>query len=333
VIQQLWERFERAAAAGPGRVDRRYVLAGAALDVRYAGPALLAALGPALDHLAAPADGPPDLTVCAWDTASTGVAVPGRAGAGGADATAGGGLCTVYQADPESLSVLSMADRRGVHWVPDAGKLTCHERAAPFRPLVHWWQRQRGRQLVHGAAVGEERGAVLLAGNSGSGKSTTALACLLDGLTYLGDDYVLLDAEGEPSVHCAYSSAKLNADHMGIVPPLVDLVANRERLGIEKALWFLHAHVPARLGQRLPLRAVIVPRVGGGRAACRIERISAAAALLALAPSTVIQLRGASDVALERMARCLARVPCYRLDLAREPRAIAAGVRDVLARC
>ena len=35
---------------------------------------------------------------------------------------------------------------------------------------------------------------------------------------------------------------------------------------------------------------------------CRIERISGASALLALAPSTILQLGGAPDAALEGMA-------------------------------
>ena len=54
---------------------------------------------------------------------------------------------------------------------------------------------------------------------------------------------------------------------------------------------------------------------------------------VALAPSTIVQLRGASDAALEWPVRCLARLPCYRLDLGREPAAMAEAVREVLARC
>jgi hypothetical protein len=141
-----------------------------------------------------------------------------------------------------------------------------------------------------------------------------------------------LDTEGEPSGHCVYSSAKLNPEHVGIVPSLVPLISNPGQLGSEKALWFLHAHHPRRIRRRLPLRAVLVRCVRRGRAR-RIERISAASALLALAPSTIVQLRGASHAALEWTARCLARLPCYRLDLGREPAATAEAVREVLARC
>jgi len=307
------------------------VLAGATLRVRFAGPALARALGSALDHLVASPVERPDLTICAWDTASTGVSVPARPVTDPADQT-DGPVYVVYQPEPESLSVFATGAWRGVHWVPDVGTLTSHERAAPFRPLLHWWQRDRGRQFVHGAAVGTEAGAVVLAGPSGSGKSTVALAGLVHGLDYLGDDYVLLEADPEPSVHCVYSSAKLNPDHLGIVPSLVPLLENPHRLGIEKALWLLHGHCPERIRRRLPLRAVLVPRVEAGTG-CRVERISPAAALLALAPSTIVQLRGQSEATLAWMARCLAPLPCYRLDAGRDLAAIADTVREVLAKC
>jgi hypothetical protein len=112
------------------------------------------------------------------------------------------------------------------------------------------------------------------------------VTCLLGGFDYLGDDYVLLDTEGEPPGHCVYSSVTLNPDHVGIVPSLVPLITSPGLLGSEKAPWFLHAHHPHRIRRRLPLRAVLVPRVRRGRA-CRIERISAVSAPRARAPGTI----------------------------------------------
>jgi hypothetical protein len=134
-LDALHEGFSAAAARAGGPVDRRYGLAGATLRVRFAGPALLSHLTPALDDPAPPPVEHPDLTVCARDTAATGVAVPGPpdVGRAGADSF----VYTLYQPEPESLSMFSPARRRGAHWVPDAGKLTSHECAAPLRPLLH----------------------------------------------------------------------------------------------------------------------------------------------------------------------------------------------------
>ena len=73
----------------------------------------------------------------------------------------------------------------------------------------------RGGALLHSAAVGTLNGGVLIAGPSGSGKSTTALACQEAGLGFTSDDYVLVSAGGPPTVHMAYSTAKVVRASLG----------------------------------------------------------------------------------------------------------------------
>ena len=46
---------------------------------------------------------------------------------------------------------------------------------APFRTILTWWAADHRLALVHAAAVATGDGAVVLAGTSGAGKSTTAL--------------------------------------------------------------------------------------------------------------------------------------------------------------
>ena len=60
-----------------------------------------------------------------------------------------------------------------------------------------WWlnvvaAETASQLLIHAACVGGP-GAVLLPGESGTGKSTLAAACVADGLTYLSDEYAALD--------------------------------------------------------------------------------------------------------------------------------------------
>jgi hypothetical protein len=75
----------------------------------------------------------------------------------------------------------------------------------PLRMVFHWFFRETPLQPVHSAAVGNERGGVLLIGKGGSGKSTTTLSCLNSPLKIAGDDYVLLDSEN----HVAHSLSRL----------------------------------------------------------------------------------------------------------------------------
>ncbi len=57
--------------------------------------------------------------------------------------------------------------------------------------------RAEGLWLLHAAAVVHERGAWILVGPSGVGKSTLALALAAAGLAYLSDEYVGIDGSGQ----------------------------------------------------------------------------------------------------------------------------------------
>ncbi|MGD0014836.1 MAG: hypothetical protein ABSD56_10490 [Bryobacteraceae bacterium] len=67
-------RFE-AATAGVGLVERRFRIVDRTVRLRFAGRALEERLTPALEHLATLEEAAPDLTVCLFDTATTGVAL------------------------------------------------------------------------------------------------------------------------------------------------------------------------------------------------------------------------------------------------------------------
>src|SRR5581483_7842647 len=111
------------------------------------------------------------------------------------------------------LSVLYRQQRRAIHWVPDAPSIPFYEQSAPFLQILHWWARENLHQMVHAAAVGTATGGVLIGGKSGSGKSTTTLACLKAGLRSTGDDYTLLRASHPPLVRNLYSTGKLEGHH------------------------------------------------------------------------------------------------------------------------
>ena len=74
---------------------------------------------------------------------------------------------------------------------------------------------QRGFMLLHGSCVTDGRRAVLITGESGAGKSTTAAEFLKRGWKLVTDDVTcVLDRDGVPMVRSSYPSQKLWQDAM-----------------------------------------------------------------------------------------------------------------------
>jgi hypothetical protein len=330
-IDQFRASFD-AATARTDVVERDLLVAGRRVRLQFAGPALIPAIAPALGHLAAQRDEheTSSLTIGVWDAASTGVQpVPLPSGAmhhgeSGPRFHGEHDGITVHAADA-TLSVVEAGRGTALHYVPDANNVRWYQEAAPLKDVVHAWVRTHDLELLHAAAVGHPDGGVLIVGAAGSGKSTTSLACLRAGLGYAGDDYVLVDVE-HAFVHSMYSSAKLEWENFDRHPWLFRSANSRADA---KALAFLARDVPERIVSGLPLRALLLPTITG-RGETQAVPTTAARALLALAPSTVLQLPGHSERALGAMKRLVEQVPAFRLDLGTNVAAIPDVVETLL---
>lgn len=343
-LAELDHDFKGAAAAAGGVVERRFRLAGEPISVRYAGETAASLLSAAFAHLEADEGEPPVFELRVWDGAHSGAGRPAFAptrdegmepptsGPGPSYFYEGAGFRAMHQPSADHLSVLSEDARLGWFWMPDVTALPHWDYAAPYRHLLSWWLAARGHQHVHGGAVGTEDGGILLVGRGGSGKSTTALMSLLDDrLRYAGDDYVALAAgDGGPMIYSLYSSGKVHRSNLGRLPHLGAALANPDRPE-EKAVMFVPAAFPGRAVACLPLRAIVIPRVvPGGRT--RVAETTGAAALAALAPSTIFQLHPPAKTALARMARLVRGVPAFELELGADVAAIPGELVSLLAR-
>jgi len=325
------ETLHRAATGAVGR-ERWYGIAGRPVRVVGAPGPLFDRLAPAVAHLETrPPAGEAELTVLVWDLASAGQTLPAstllpRPGAAlGPVLTTERFLFTLFQS---TLSFYDRDRRLALYCVSDAGRFPVYEAAGPLRFILRWWAADHGLHLVHSAAVGTAAGGVLLTGPGGSGKSTSALACMADGLLYAGDDYVLVEP-APPFVHGLYASAKLDWEHRAHVPHLLPDPVNPPS-SEEKACAFLSDTAGAQLSEGFPLRAVFLPSVAG-QGATTVVPISRARALRALAPATLLQLPGSSAddfTALAELARAL---PCFELRLGSDLSTVAPAVRAALA--
>lgn len=320
-FKKAYQTFQQAQQLAGGPVNRFYTIGGYTIQLRFAGPALIPFITPALEHLRAEPGSTPALTVCLWDSVSTRTEMPPPPWSAD-DYIARGEvrgyndarIHTTFHLGSGILSMLDTTLNVALFWIRGATSIPYYETGAPLRTILHWWMYSRERQFAHAAAVGISKGGVLLAGRGGSGKSTTALTCLSSKLLYVGDDYVLLGRQSAPFVYSLYNSAKLNADHIQRLPHLLPMVSNSEKLDAEKALIFLHDHYPDKVTKGFPVRAILLPRVTG-LPETRLKETSSAVSLAALAPSTIFQLPGAGPEVLGHLSEFVRQIPGYVLEL------------------
>ena len=329
--------FEQACAAVEV-AEHCFRLAGHTIRIRFAGDRLAGVLTDALEHLRISAQRDTDFTVCVWDSATTGVGMPliecgwnrftNRGDIWGFNSER---FRISFHWVENAICLMDLERRLAIYWVSCADTLPFWVPASPLRTIFHWCMELSGKQLIHAAAVGTEDGAVLITGRSGVGKSTTSLAALRAGLYYLGDDYVAVGLEPEPTVYSLYSTAKLNADQVGNLPEFAAHVSNGHAPGEEKAVMFLHDVAAQQIRAELPLRAILVPRIqdqtvtGFSTAAPHVTQRAAAF-------TTLSQLPYAGRPTYEFLHRLSRALPGFYIELGRDLRQIPTAISTFLER-
>jgi len=335
-FSQLQEIFDESAIANGGPLAFDYMLAGERLQLRFAGPSLLPQLLPSLEHLESDLSAPAQLTIHIWDETSSVTAIPPPPWSW--ESYMSRGEIGAYDRDKYRIwfdigtglfSMIDLESSQALLWVRDPDRLPIYVTAAPFRMILQASLSQRGLFFAHAAAVGNDNGAVMLVGEGGSGKSTTSLLCLAEGMDFLGDDYCLFDTESAPSVHSAYCSAKLDPDCLQRLPIFQPMVNPGNDLGEDKALLILHKDFSSQLVSSRPVLAILVPSVTH-QEATTIERISALAGIRALAPSTMQQIAGPDARAWRAIAGLARKVPSYRLKVGYDLKQIPGRIESLI---
>ena len=330
------EAFHRAARTTGIKQEHFFDIAGRRVKLTFASTALVAQLTPALEHVRAE-PGAADLEVGLWEGADE--PAPSLPDAweqaryfprGRVPGMEHPNLRLVVFPGLGSVSFVDLVSSRGWYCAAEAARVTYWESAAPLRNLLHAWLARRGAFVLHGAAIGTERGAVLLVGRGGSGKSTTSLLGVTTGMHYLGDDCCLCEMlNGQPFVHAFYNSAKVCNDALPRLNGFHARLGNPNRLPDEKAVFFLAGTHDAQLPKRLRLRAILLPQVTVDRPVS-LERVSPGMALAALSPSTMMQLADADQHDLAFHAAMVKSVPAFGLSLNGDQAAILKTMKGLL---
>jgi hypothetical protein len=347
VYEQLSTGFERAAA-NAGRECRDLLIADYRIRLEFAGEGLLQNILPALQHLLTESKGEADFLIHLFDSQSTASRLPmllehyvgllrerwwaHLQGRREIKALNGSRIRSVFHLGPDIFSMFDRERNEALYWIGDASNLPYYERGSPLMVLLNWWLSERHRFLVHAAGIGGTSAGLLLTAKGGSGKSTTTLACLLDGLDTVGDDYAVVDPHSA-TAFSLFNTVKLKGpEDVARFPALHDCFDNLPRMAEgEKAMLFMQQHFPDRLLPSLPLKAILVPRFAG-QAETSIQPASSALAFKALAPSTMFQLAGNAGAAFQSLAGLVRKVPAYEIalghDIARIPDTIRRFLRQ-----
>lgn len=340
-VHRTFQGARRSTGYNPVRF---FKIAGHTIRLQFAGNSLVPLITPALKHLATEPTDDPALTVCLWDSRSTGVPVPNpywplvepipplkEEGDHNRVQTflhRGDNILVSHRVGV-GLSLFDNSRNLALYWTSDFSEVLYHIRVHPLRSILHWWMRDNGYYMIHAGAVGTPDGGLLLVGKSGTGKSTTALACIASELKYVSDDYCLLSTAPAPYAHSIFSSATLEPSDVEKCPHLEPIVENKNQLHREKAILFLHEHHPEKIAPGFPIRAVLLPRITG-RSNTLLTPVPAMEAMKMLAPSSILQLPGANQAAFRAMAGLVRRVPCYNLELGTDPKEIPPVISRLL---
>jgi hypothetical protein len=303
-------------------IIKTYNIAGKTICFRFYSELLAQNLSRAISHNEINLTGSSGLTINVWDSASTGTtfAPPWI----NEDYTFEAEVNTkksindsflgIYMVFEQTLSFYDKETKCAWFWVNDARELPYWVTAAPVRTILHWLLSESDIHLLHGAVIGLKEQSILLAARGGSGKSTTALSCLLSGMNYLGDDYVGIELNGGAIAHCLYNSGKVDANCLKNFPELQGKVWNKDNLDNEKAVVFLADLFPEQVISKAKVQAIMIPVIKNSNKT-RIVPAAKMQAMLAIAPTTLFQLPFAGTNFVEELKAIIEVIPCYFLEL------------------
>ncbi|MCF7865354.1 MAG: hypothetical protein K9M11_02505 [Candidatus Pacebacteria bacterium] len=323
------------------QIRKQYCIAGKNVELFFYSQVLYERLHPAISHLDISHMNIPnskdatqvcsqacDLTVHVWDMSGTGVVVAPPWSSEeyvnqqevDTERNRGNDFLGVYLNGEESISLYDISTKTAYFFIQDVQVLPTWVDAAPLRTIFHWFLAENNIYLLHGAVVGIGEKAALLTARGGSGKSTTSMECIRQGMTYLGDDYVAIEVHDTGArAYSLYSSAKLKLNALKYFPELEVQDGSNGLLtkidGVEqKMVLNLNTLFPQQIQLSAELVAVLVPTFGTGEMT-HVEPIHKVQAFLALAPTTLFQLPLASSATLRTFRLLIERLPMKRLVL------------------
>jgi len=322
LLDQVWDKL-------PVTSSHSYQCGPYILKLAFASERLANKITRAFEHLKT--EGAPDLTICLWDTKENEILPPldwGQILRNGYRGLLEPPISFHYFDTIDALSALNSKANRAYYIVQDTDKLPWWVSGSPCQVILHAWLSEKGMQLTHAAAIGNDKRAVLLSGKGGSGKSTTTLSCLNAGCNYLSEDYCILS---ECEVFSIYQSAKLTPETRKLFPRFEPFIYNHGKSATEKALLYYRDLFPKQMRPSLPLCAMISLQVGDCETPV-LKECTKEDAIKSLMMSTLLQLPLYRMRTMALFKTLAATYPRYHLTLGRDLHANTRIIEEILRR-
>jgi hypothetical protein len=187
--------------------------------------------------------------------------------------------------------------------------------------------RRHDRFNLHAACVARDGAGLLLAGPSGTGKSTLALALARTELDYLGDDMLFLAREDDGVIVHGF------CDAVGVTAPtrerFHELADAEPESGFPKSLVRIEEAFDTRVAGRCRPRALVFPEIAGTPDST-LEPLDAQEAFMRLLPDVLLTEPGTSRAHVATIAALTAQVDCYRLRTGTDVDAAAAKIAELV---
>jgi len=330
--------FEQVLAENPDRIhEASFVFGGQPVQTRIVGHQLARQIFRPFSHLRTDATTKfePQLTIDLWDENETKIRRQ-------TDSTIDGGEWYAYtETSPENRffterlpNAFTCMDRqvnRVIGSIAWSDQIFIYERARPLSRMLLEWHNDQKIQIIHGGLVSRNGQGVLFAGRSGSGKSTSALACYCGGFQFLSEDFVGLERQQDGSFwgHSIYNSVFLETEHLTRFPTLQPYTLPFGHRVERKSGVILSQISPERLERVAPITVLIYVHVTNNPGA-RIRSASKAEALLALGPSSLFQIPSRGRNTFTKLTELIESVPTYCLETGEDLQSIPRCVEELL---
>lgn len=338
-FKNLQKQFQLAAFKLGGIHSFNFLLANKNLTISTAGEKILHLTKQAFIHLEVPNNMVKEkpFTIFMWDENESGISLPNPPWLSSENVSEDKYIqfqldhYFAYQFHHQSILYLyNVSENSAFCIVRDARNLINSFIAAPFTKLISFWAYKQNLNILHAGCVSLNNKGVLIVGRGGKGKSSTSIQCIIDGLDYLSDDYLLIENTSEKTMaYSIYNSGNLEVNNIENFPKIKSYIEIGNIDHNNKPYLFLSPIFKNKVKRSTEIKAIIVPLVTKNTSA-NFYPISSIEAIKALAPTSLVQLNTRGTNSLKYLASITRKLPNFCLELGSDFEDISLKVKKII---